>query len=258
MLVSNEHGALITPRLDMNPSDLSNQLHDRGVYEPFEISCALLLLQLRRRHYGDGVLAIDCGANIGIHSIEWSKLMTDWGYVVSLEAQERLYYAVAGNVALNNCFNVKAINAAVGNTDGIIKIPKVDYSKPGRYGSVELKQRPGKTEFIGQPVSYNENDLVAVRAIRLDSLGLSRVDLIKIDVEGMELETLEGARELLTRHKPLLIIEIIKSDRNQLASHLAALGYNLYQFGRLDILAVHKADKCLPEIARRDWSKEII
>jgi FkbM family methyltransferase len=130
MLVSTEHGPLITTRLDMQ-ADFSNQLYDTGRYEPFEISCALILLQLRRRHYGDGVLAVDCGACFGIHTIEWSKLMTDWGYVVSLEAQERLYYAVAGNVALNNCFNVKAINAAVGNTDGIIKIPKVDYSKPG-------------------------------------------------------------------------------------------------------------------------------
>jgi len=44
--------------------------------------------------------------------------MTGWDHVLSFEAQERLYYAVAGNIARNNCFNVKAIHAAVGNTDG--------------------------------------------------------------------------------------------------------------------------------------------
>ena len=54
--------------------------------------------------------------------------------MLSFEAQERLYYAVAGNIALNNCFNVKAIHAAVGNTDGSIRIPKIE-------GSAELNPR---------------------------------------------------------------------------------------------------------------------
>jgi len=256
MLISTEHGPLITTRLDLAP-DFSNQLYDRGYFEPLEISCALELLQLRRKHYGDGVVAIDCGACFGIHTIEWSKLMTDWGYVVSIEAQERLYYAVAGNIALNNCMNVRAINAAVGNIDGTIRIPKADFSKPGRYGSIELKERPGKTEVVGQPISYSESDLVPVPALRLDSLKVGRVDLIKLDVEGMELEALQGARSVLEQHKPMLIVEIIKSDRNALFSHLAALGYTIRPLGRLDVLAVHRQDKCLPAIAQRHWSKEV-
>jgi FkbM family methyltransferase len=115
-----------------------------------------------------------CAATEGSHSIEWSKLMTGWDHVLSFEAQERLYYAVAGNIALNNCFNVKAIHAAVGNTDGSIRIPKIDYSKPSRYGSAELKQRPG-TEFIGQPINYAEADLVTVPAIRLAPLRATSV-----------------------------------------------------------------------------------
>jgi FkbM family methyltransferase len=228
VLLSTAHGAMIMSRLDFQPGDPNgNQFFEQGRYEPFEISCALELLELRRRHYGNGVFAIDCGANVGAHTIEWSKLMTDWGWVLAIEAQERLYYALAGNVALNNCFNVQAIRAAVGNSDGVINIPKLDYSQPARYGSLELKQRQG-TEFIGQKVDYAQANLAPVPSMRLDSLSLSRVDLIKLDVEGMEVETLEGAAGLINKHKPLLIIEIIKSDRTKLAALLASLGYNIY------------------------------
>ena len=256
MLLSTEHGALIINRLDYQPG-VSNQIFDCGMHEPFEVQCILDLLELRRKHYGDGVFAIDCGANVGVHTIEWSKLMTDWGWILAIEAQERIYYALAGNVALNNCFNVQAIRAAVGNTDGVINIPKLDYFQPARHGSLELKQRPG-TEFIGQKISYEPADLVQTPAIRLDSLSLSRIDLIKIDVEGMELETLEGGEETLKKHKPILVIEIIKSDRTKLCGFLDRLGYSLYQLGRLDILAVHKADKGAADIAKRNWAAETV
>ena len=76
------------------------------------------ILALRRRHYGEGVLAIDCGANIGVHTIEWAKAMTGWGSVLAIEAQERIYYALAGNIAINNCFNAFAIHAAVSSESG--------------------------------------------------------------------------------------------------------------------------------------------
>ncbi len=45
-------------------------------YDPREADLMLKLLDL---HYGDGAIAIDCGANIGVHSVEWAKYMTGWG-----------------------------------------------------------------------------------------------------------------------------------------------------------------------------------
>jgi hypothetical protein len=49
---------------------------------------------LRRQYFKDGVVVIDCGANIGAHTIEWGKRMTGWGSVLAIEAQERIYYAL--------------------------------------------------------------------------------------------------------------------------------------------------------------------
>jgi FkbM family methyltransferase len=64
------------------------------------------------------VVALDCGANIGVHSVEWARLMKDWGSVIAVEAQERVFYALAGNLTLQNCFNARAIWAAVSDTPG--------------------------------------------------------------------------------------------------------------------------------------------
>jgi FkbM family methyltransferase len=217
VLVCTAHGPLIMSRLDYQPG-VPNQFLELGAYEPFEVSALLDLLALRHKYYGDRVCAIDCGAHIGVHTIEWCKLMTGWGWVLSIEAQERLYYALCGNIALNNVFNVKAVNAAVGASDDVVSIPRLDPYQPARIGSLELKPT-GHTENIGQPIDYNSN-MVQVPGSRLDSLALPRVDLIKLDIEGMEVEAIEGGRNVITQHKPFLVIEYIKSDRNKLTGLL--------------------------------------
>ena len=48
--------------------------------------------------HGDGVVAVDGGANIGVHTIEWATAMTGWGSVIAIEPQERIYYALAGTL----------------------------------------------------------------------------------------------------------------------------------------------------------------
>ena len=52
--------------------------------------------------------------------------MTGWGSIEAFEPQERIYYALAGNIAINNLFNARAIFAAVGETDGWITVPHID------------------------------------------------------------------------------------------------------------------------------------
>ena len=71
------------------------QLLENAAYDPADVTLLLTLLDLRRRCYGDGIVAIDCGANIGVHSVEWARHMTGWGIVIAIEAQERIYYALA-------------------------------------------------------------------------------------------------------------------------------------------------------------------
>jgi FkbM family methyltransferase len=119
--------------------------------------------------------------------------MTGWGKVIAIEAQERVFYALAGNIAINNCFNARAIFAAASDRAGVMKAPQLDHTRPASFGSVEIKRRE-RTEFAGQAIDYDAPGAGEIRCITLDSLDLPRVDLIKVDVEGMEMDVLAGSR----------------------------------------------------------------
>jgi FkbM family methyltransferase len=252
VMTSSSHGTMIVNRFDyrmVGPDrgyGVGYQLLESAAFDPGEVKIALELLNLRRKHHGDGVIALDCGANIGVHTIEWASNMTGWGSVIAIEAQERIYYALAGNIAINNCFNALAVNAAVSSESGTMQVPNPNYFTPSSFGSLELRQRPN-TEFIGQAIDYTDNT-VLVRKLTLDELNLPRVDFIKIDIEGMELEALAGARNTINAFRPILLIEKIKTDLRQLEQWLVDNGYQMITLG-INILAVHKSDACLRDIA---------
>jgi FkbM family methyltransferase len=252
VLAASDHGTMIVNRLDYRMVDQRSgfgvgfQILEGSSFDAAEVDTALTLLGLRRNYFGDGVVALDCGANIGVHTVEWAKRMSGWGRVIAIEAQERIYYALAGNIAINNCFNARALHAAVAARSGTMKIPTPDYLSPASFGSLELRQREGG-EFIGQPIDYSETNAVTIPTVALDSLALPRIDLIKIDVEGMELDAIEGAAASLARCRPILIVESIKSDKAKLSEVLLGHGYRLFDMG-LNILAVHESDKSLGHI----------
>jgi FkbM family methyltransferase len=252
VLAASDHGTLIVNRFDYRMVDersgfgVGFQILEGASFDAQEVDLALSLLMLRRQYFGDGVVALDCGANIGVHSIEWAKRMSGWGQVLAIEAQERVFYALAGNIAVNNCFNARAIHAAVAAKSGAMRIPTPDYLSPGSFGSLELRRREG-TEFIGQPVDYSDEKAVAVETIALDSLALPRVDLVKIDVEGMEIEAIDGAAATIARCRPILIVESIKSDKARLRQTIEQQGYRVFEVG-LNLVAVHADDKTLTHV----------
>jgi len=244
VLISSNHGTMIVNRNDwkmINDKEaigVGNQLLNLSSFDQDEIDFAIALINKRRLHYGDGVLAIDCGANIGVHTVEWARFMYGWGSVISFEPQEKVYYALAGNIAINNCFNVSAKNCAVGSKCGSISIPNINYYVPSSYGSLELIEK-SNNEFIGQSVDYS--NYYDVPLVSIDSLNLKRIDFLKIDVEGMENEVLIGSQESIDKFKPIIIIENLKSDAFELNKKLNIMGYTLNQIWG-NVLAIHKSD----------------
>ncbi|HET7805566.1 MAG TPA: FkbM family methyltransferase [Pseudolabrys sp.] len=252
VLASSNHGTMIINRLDYRMSGpdrgigVGYQLLEAAAFDPVEVELALQLIEARKRLHGDGVVAIDGGANIGVHTIEWAAAMTGWGSVIAIEAQERIYYALAGNIAINNCFNAIAMHAAISSEPGIMLIPTPDYLVPSSFGSLELKPR-AETEFIGQPIDYSAGKTVAIQKMSIDALSLPRVDFIKLDVEGMELEALEGARQTIERSRPIFLVESIKASRERLRSFLNERGYKVVEAG-INLLAIHKSDPVVNEL----------
>ncbi|MBU6420029.1 MAG: FkbM family methyltransferase [Proteobacteria bacterium] len=252
VLAATEQGSLIVNRLDFHSTEqnatygVGHQLLEKASFDVEEVELALQLLELRRRYFGDGVVAVDCGANIGVHALSWARLMTGWGSVFAIEAQERIFYALAGNIALSNCFNISARHAAVTAEEGEIRIPMPDYRVPASFGSLELRKH-ARTEFIGQDVDYAEGSLTPVRAMTIDGLCLGRLDFLKIDVEGMEIEALKGGRATIAAQRPVILAEHIKADKERLAAELSGHGYAVHLQG-MNLLAIHPTDKVTSHI----------
>jgi FkbM family methyltransferase len=252
VVVSTNHGSMLVNRHDYRLVSgggygVGYQLLNTSSFDQNEVDVVLHLLYARREVHGDGVVAVDCGANIGVHTIEWAKFMHAWGSVIAIEAQERIFYALAGNITLNNCFNARAIWGAVGAENGTINVPQPNYFVPSSFGSLEIRDG-ANCENIGQVIDRSSGSAQKTNLIKLDDLGLERLDFLKIDIEGMELEALNGARSVIEKFRPCMLIEKIKTDESALRNFLAERGYEVFSAG-INLIAVHGADPVVKQIS---------
>ena len=138
---------------------------------------------------------IEVGAHIGTHCIPLSKLTK--GYVFAFEMQRFINQILNTNIILNNRYNIITYQEAVSNQSGNIHIGEVDYTGEGlNSGNVKIQQ-------------VMMNDGFPVQCVILDQKfkGLQGIDLIKVDVEGHELEVLQGAYNLINENKPIIVTE---------------------------------------------------
>jgi FkbM family methyltransferase len=163
-----------------------------------------ILLQLSKARAcqkpAGGFTVLDIGANIGAHTVPWAKFMTGWGRIIAIEAQERLFGALWGNITINNCFNARAVWAAAADTDGVMAGPSMDYCRPANFGGVSMLPEHNDQQPV---LDYKQ----IVPTITIDGLRLPRVDVIKIDVEGMEPQVLKGAAGTIAREYPIITAE---------------------------------------------------
>lgn len=127
--------------------------------------------------------AIDVGAHYG----SWSRYLSrQFGQVFSFEPIPATFECCKEN--LSGFENVTLEKAAVGDRIGQVSV-----------GIGKMYNHPGMETIVAF-----EGD---TKMITLDSLGLTEVDFIKIDVEGFELSVLKGAADLLVRDKPIIVFE---------------------------------------------------
>lgn len=250
ILAACEHGSMILNRFDHQTVEdpatgkqatygVGHSLLTSGQYFGDEGMILFHLANKRCELKGEGVYVLDVGANIGAVTVPLARKMFGWGYVVAIEAQEWSYYALAGNLALNNLFNARALRIAVGAENGTLRIPVLNPSAHASFGSLELKPT-AYAEDIGQQVDYANGETVDLRTI--DSLGMGRLDLMKIDVEGMEQDVIDGAAETIAREHPIIFVETLKTSASDIASALARHGYSKSHVVGLNLLFIHPDD----------------
>jgi FkbM family methyltransferase len=164
--------------------------------------------------------------------------MHGWGSVMAFEPQERIFYALCGNIALNNLFNARASRNALSRELGAIMVPEFDFQKPANFGGLSLLPgvgKPGQKPTSSRPV----------KTITIDSLALPRCDFIKLDIEGMEPLALEGAQKTILQHKPIIFAECWACGIEEIRKWLP--GYRLIPAG-LNVIGIHLADRITEKI----------
>ena len=172
-------------------------------------------VELFRQIVRPGDIVFDVGANMGAHTVFLGRAVGLSGFVFAFEPQRLIYQTLCANVALNSLPNVYCLNCAVGEEAGSIKVPTLNPWMSSNFGGLGLLEQ----ELGGEPVPM----------IRLDSIEVPRCRLLKVDVEGMELQALKGATRLIERYAPILYVENDRKDRSEeLLRYIQSLGYDMF------------------------------
>ncbi len=176
-----------------------------------------------KQYVGEGAFILDVGGNVGTHTIALARHVGDQGFVVAIEAQTEIHHILTTNIVINQLQDrAMALNALAG-------------SKPGTSNYCASTDKI-VSNFGAESFATDRGDVQSDRAvvttlpiITLDELKIQRCDLIKIDVEGMELEVLKGALNILDTFNPILYFEQ-NDDRNFAAIYeiLKSRSYRLY------------------------------
>lgn len=169
-----------------------------------------LLAQVVRR--GDFVL--DVGANIGTHAVPLARMVSDSGRVFAFEPQRLVFQNLCANLAINALTNVYAYEAGVGKEPGWTRLPIFDPRQSFNFAAVSME-------------GHESGPLAQIMTI--DDLKLARCNLIKVDVEGMEVDVLAGAVATIERFRPVLFVENNTVERSRpLLEMLQSLEYVAY------------------------------
>ncbi len=179
-------------------NEVSRSIFLTGRYEPNSFSLLDRILK-------PGMVFLDVGANMGLYALFAAKRVGKEGLVVAIEPSERDFQRLKANIEVNALTNVRPIQAAISNYHGKAELLIATQEKSGHntlgtfcYESVRLQEKQ------------------KVRVERLDDImqqeKIEHIDVIKMDIEGAEFFALQGAKEVIQRFHPVILLEL--SDRS--------------------------------------------
>lgn len=191
----------------------------------WDIKSEAVVQQMLNKYLCQGDTFIDIGANFGLHTLYAAKLVGIKGNVFAFEPVASNLNLLQRHIALNAVeHQVKVVPKAVSNSSE----PFLNFYLPTDEVAVTASLSP----------AVNNGKNVQVANVRLDDFWQNidlPIQLIKIDVEGAELEVLRGAENLLKKWKPNLLIEVhgfalpnFGTNLAEFREFLASFGYTEY------------------------------
>jgi FkbM family methyltransferase len=178
----------------------------------------------------DGLTVYDVGGDQGTYTLFFARRVGERGRVVTFEPNPTSYRRIVANVELNDFRNVDVRRIGLGAAKGNVSLV-FPAGEPAR-GSADPKiQAQLRREKIARTIEIDVDTLDA----QVAECRLPRPDLVKIDVEGLELDVLRGMNGLLRTHRPDLFIELHGADAQskgenarQVVTLLLDAGYSVF------------------------------
>jgi FkbM family methyltransferase len=188
-----------------------------------------------------GDYCADIGAHLGYYTLELSKLVKSDGRVFAVEPMSSFYYTLQKLLEKKAITNVTMYHAALGGEGEYVEmgVPRVGNMKKFAYARVMIKHTT--LEYAESEKVKNEygDDLFK---------HLPRLDFIKCDVEGLEVQVFLSLMGTISSHHPILLCELAdKLERIKLFEMLVPFGYTCYLLAdkKLHVLDVASEKKAV-------------
>lgn len=211
-------------------SHLSKWIIEQGRLDVQDLYCRMF-----QKYVPEGGVVVDAGACLGDHTLSYSRMVGERGTVHAFEPNPVAFECLKYN--FRNIRNVRLYNSGLGRNFSMLSM------EPSKSQSANL----GACRMVSQP------GLVPVRP--LDRINLMGLNFMKIDVEGMELDVLIGAKKTIEKFRPVMLIEVNRPvlDLRQISTwqifhFLEHLNYEVkpsephlsLELDNLDVLAIPK------------------
>jgi FkbM family methyltransferase len=154
---------------------------------------------------------VDAGGNIGTHALAFAALSPTEAEIWSFEPQPEIHALNAANAVINGYTNIRSERLALGAEPDLVQLLPLDLTLPTNFGGTEVENHSG-----GRATHITTLDEVFPEEY---------IDLLKIDVQGMEAHVLHGGRQLIHRSMPVIYIE------NEAKTHSKLILGLLIQYG---------------------------
>ncbi len=191
--------------------------------------CCSMCEPIQRKYLvlNEGV-AVDLGSNCGMFTIPLARRLGDKGKVISVEPDKENIKILKRNIALNKLQNVIVVEKGCFSKKGEMTLYLDDLGTGGH----SLLSRGEKNKVL---IPVDSLDDI------LKELKIDHVDLIKMDVMGVELETFEGAKQILKKCHPKIVFELLhKEDKRKVYNFLFQYNYKIKQITDWNHVAVQK------------------
>jgi FkbM family methyltransferase len=167
-----------------------------------------------RQHLRLGAVVYDVGAHVGYTSLVFSSIVGESGHVYAFEPDPRNYESLQTTVKINNVTNITPIRLAVSRSSANVRLATFSYTS---ITHIESTNTP------------DDAIIVPARSTTIDDFIFSCQNtppsLIKVDIEGGEIDALQGSLRALREIAPIVVVEVRETTFSEVFSLMSSLGF---------------------------------